>query len=69
MILGQYHRFFSVLFVRGQAACLTTRLGHLGDDDRDNAGRRRELLVQEERASREAEAFFMVHSMGWRRGL
>ena len=58
-----------MLFVRGQAACLTTGLGHLGDDDRDNAGRRRQLLVQEERASREAEAFFMVYSMGWRRGL
>ena len=41
VILVQYHRFFSVLFVRGQAACLTTRLGHLGDGDRDNAGRRR----------------------------
>ena len=69
VILGQYRRFFSVLFVRVQAACLTARLGHLGDGARDNAGRRRDLLAQEERARREAEAFFMAHSRGRRRGL
>ena len=69
VILGQYRRFFSVLFVRVQAACLTARLGHLGDGARDNAGRRRDLLAQEERARREAEAFFMAHSRGRGRGL
>ena len=30
VILSQYRWYFSVLFVRLQAACLTTRLGHLG---------------------------------------
>ena len=28
VILGQYRRYFSVLFVRAQAACLTSRIGH-----------------------------------------
>ena len=41
-MLGQYHRHFSVLFVRVQAACLTARLSHLGLESREMAGRRRE---------------------------
>ena len=38
VVLGQYRRFFSVLFVRVQAACLTSRMGHLGEGARDGAG-------------------------------
>ena len=29
VVLSQYRRYFSVLFVKVQAACLTSRLGHL----------------------------------------
>ena len=49
VVLGQYRRFFSVLFVRVQAACLTSRMGHLGEGARDGAGRRRDMMAQEER--------------------
>ena len=31
VVLSQYRRFFSVLFVKVQQECLTTRLGHLGE--------------------------------------
>ena len=64
ILLGQYRRFFSVLFVRVQAACLTARLGHLGMEARGVAGRRRDLLAQEERSRREAQAFHMAHVRG-----
>ena len=43
MVLAQYQRFFSVQFVKVQAACLTAR-------------RRVDLMDQEERARREGEA-------------
>ena len=49
LVLGQYRRYFSVLFVRVQAACLTARMGHLGQGARDGAGRRRDMMEQEER--------------------
>ena len=67
VILGQYRRYFSVLFVRAQAACLTSRMGHLGEGARDGAGRRRDMMAQEERGRREAEAFFMAYTRGRRR--
>ena len=67
VILGQYRRYFSVLFVRAQAACLTSRMGHLGEGAREGAGRRRDMMAQEERGRREAEAFFMAYTRGRRR--
>ena len=56
VILGQYRRHFSVLFVKVQAACLTSRLGHLGLGARQAAGSRRDLMLQERRSEREAQA-------------
>ena len=64
VILAQYRRYFSVLFVRVQAACLTSRLGHLGEGARQAARRRVDLMDQEERARREAEAYFMAYVGG-----
>ena len=64
VILAQYRRYFSVLFVRVQAACLTSRLGHLGEGARQAARRRTDLMDQEERARREAEAYFMAYVRG-----
>ena len=64
VILGQYRRYFSVLFVKVQAACLTARIGHLGMQAREAAGRRRDLMVLEERSRREATAFFSAYVRG-----
>ena len=64
VVLAQYRRFFSVQFVKVQAACLTTRLGHLGEGAREAAMRRVDLMDQEERARREREAFFMAYVRG-----
>ena len=50
VILAQYWRYFLVLFVKVQAACLTSRLGHLGEGARQAARRRIDLVDQEERA-------------------
>ena len=70
VVLGQYRRYFSCLFVRVQAACLCARLGHLGEGARDAAGRRRDLMEQELRAKREAEAYFSAYVRGrGRRGI
>ena len=52
MVLAQYQRFFSVQFVKVQAACLTARLGHLSEGARQVARRRVDLMDQEERARR-----------------
>ena len=41
VILGQYLCISSVLFVKIQAACLTARMGHLGEGTRQAAGRGR----------------------------
>ena len=43
---------------------LATRLGHLGEGAREMAGRRRDLMEQELRARREAEAHFMAYVRG-----
>ena len=64
VVLAQYRRFFSCLFVRVQAACLSARLGHLGEGARQVAGRRRDLMEQEMRARREGEAFHMAYVRG-----
>ena len=52
VVLGQYRRHFSVLFVKVQAACLTARLGHLGAGGRQAAGKIRDLMLQERRSQR-----------------
>ena len=64
-VLGQYRRHFSVLFVRVQAACLTARMGHLGSGAREAAGRRRDLLQQEQSSRREAQAYHSAY-VSWR---
>ena len=64
VVLSQYRRYFSVLFVKVQAACLTARLGHLGLGAREAAGRRRDLLQQEESSRREAAAFHTAYVRG-----
>ena len=68
-VVSQYRRYFSVLFVKVQAACLLSRLGHLGQRGREAAGRRRELMVQEERARMEAVAHHTAYVRGRRRRL
>ena len=64
VVLSQYRRYFSVLFVKVQAACLTARLGHLGLGAREAAGRWRDLLQQEESSRREAAAFHTAYVRG-----
>ena len=64
IVPGQYHRYFSAPFVRAQAACLTARVGHLGEGAQEVAGRRRDIMVQEERSRREAEAYHAAYVRG-----
>ena len=68
VVLGQYRRHFSVVFVKVQAACLTARLGHLGPGARQAAGRRRDMMLQELRSQREAQAYFSAYVRGRGRG-
>ena len=56
--MAQYRRYFSVLFVKVQAACLTSRLGHFDEAARQAARRRIDLIDKKERARKEAEAYF-----------
>ena len=58
--MAQYRRYFSVLFVKVQAACLTSRLGHFNEGARQAARRRIDLMDQKERARKEAEAYFLA---------
>ena len=54
------------------ALALTARLGHLGIAAREVAGRRHDLMVQEERARREDQAYHAAYVRGRggrRRGL
>ena len=44
VVLGQQRRYFSVLFVKIQSACLKARLGHLGEGARQAACRRGKVL-------------------------
>ena len=64
VVLSQHRRYFSVLFVKVQAACLTARLGHLGAGAREAAGRRRDLLQQEQTSRREAAAYHAAYVRG-----
>ena len=64
VVLGQHRRYFSVLFVKIQSACLTARLGHLVEGARQAAGRRGDLMAQEQSARKEAEAFFSAYVRG-----
>ena len=48
---------------------MLSRLGHLGQRGREAAGRRRELMVQEERARMEAVAHHTAYVRGRRRRL
>ena len=43
-------------------------MGHLGQGAREGAGRRRDMMLQEERGRREAEAYFMAYIRGRVRG-
>ena len=63
-MLSQYRRYFSVLFVKVQAACITARLSHLGVGAREAAGRRRDLLQQEQSSRREAAAYHTAYVRG-----
>ena len=64
VVLSHYRRFFSVLFVKVQQECLTNRLGHLGEATKQAAGRRRDLMAQEESSRKEAEAYFSAYVRG-----
>ena len=64
VVLSQFRRFFSVLFVKLQAAGLTARLGHLGLEAREAGGRRRDLLQQEQSSRREAAAYHAAYVRG-----
>ena len=68
-VLGQHRRFFSAPFVRCQAACLVSRMGHLGEGAREAAARRRVWSAQEERSRREGEAFHSAYIRGQGRAL
>ena len=64
LTLAQHRRVLSTTAVRAQAACLISRMGHLGPTARD-AARRRNLVVRREAALREeAMAFFQAHIRG-----
>ena len=39
-------------------------MGHFSEGARDGAGRRRDMMAQEERGRREAEAYFMAYTRG-----
>ena len=39
-------------------------MGHLGQGAREGAGRRRDMMLQEERGRRGAEAYFMAYIRG-----
>ena len=63
-VLGQHRRYFSALFVRSQAACLVSRMGHLGEGAKEAAARRKVWSAQELRTRREEEAFHSAYIRG-----
>ena len=63
-VLGQHRRSLSAAFVRAQAACLVSRMGHLGVGAREAAARRKVAVEQELRLRREEEAYFAAHVRG-----
>ena len=64
IVLGQYRRYISVVFVRVQAACLTAKMGQLGLGAQEAAGRRKDMVQQEEGSRREAEAYYAAYERG-----
>ena len=62
-ILSQHRWVLSISFVQSQAACLVTRMGHLGEAVRECAGRRRVAMsmADGERMRQEAAAFPTAH--------
>ena len=66
-ITAQFRRFLSTTFVRSQATCLLTRLGHLGPEARSAAQRRNQWMRQEEAMRREMRAYHQAYIRG-RRG-
>ena len=50
--------------MKAQAACLKARLGHLGIAAREVAGRRHDMMAQEDRARREAQAYHAAYVRG-----
>ena len=63
-VLGKHRSFIPALFVRCQAACLVSRMGHLREDARGTAARRRVWSAKEERSRREGEAFHSAYIRG-----
>ena len=59
--------YFSVLFVKVQAACHTAKMGHLGAGAREAAGKRRDLVLQEKRVRKEAHPAAYVRGRGTRK--
>jgi hypothetical protein len=63
-VLAQTRRVLSCVFVRCQAACLTARMGHLGEAAKETAARRQVTMAEEERRRKEQEAYFAAHVRG-----
>ena len=71
-VLGQHRRSMSAAFIKAQAACLVSRMGHLGPGSRAAAATRNLAMGLEVRIEREQEAYYMAHIRGRappRRGL
>ena len=66
-ITAQLRRLLSTCFVRTQATCLLTRLGHLGPEARSAAQRRTQRMRQEETLRKEMKAYHQAYIRG-RRG-
>ena len=49
IILGQYRRLMSCLFIRSQASCLLARMGHLEEGAKGCAARRKVPMAEEQR--------------------
>ena len=64
LILSQYRRRLSCLFVKSAASCLLSRMGHLGEGAKECAARRRVAMAEEERTIKEAEAYYAAHVRG-----
>ena len=50
--------------MRVKAACLTAGMGNLGLGAHEAAGSRKNMIQQEERSRREAEAYYAAFVMG-----
>ena len=63
-IQAQYRRIMATTFIRSQAICLLSRLGHMDEGARQAATRRQVTIREEEMGRREARAFFQAHVRG-----